>query len=134
MLSCFSLINSYFDQWHVRKQGLKTTHSSIVEQNQNNCRRKNCRTSHLLRFPIVTSSSFKNSLQLNTYSMYQKIVLIQYYITGCCITMQTISLFSKSGALTKMTSHLKNRCLFSTFQNREFLVKSSSYSSLRRSF
>ena len=48
MLSCFSLINSYFDQWHVRKQGLKMTHSSIVEQNQNNCQRKNCLTSHLL--------------------------------------------------------------------------------------
>ena len=32
MLSCFSLINSYFDQWHVRKQSLKTTHSSIVEE------------------------------------------------------------------------------------------------------
>jgi hypothetical protein len=48
-LSCFSSINSYFDQWHVRKQGLKTTHSSIVKQNQNYCRRKNCRTSHLLR-------------------------------------------------------------------------------------
>ena len=43
MLSCFISINSYFDQWHVRKQGLKTTHSTIVEQN-------NCRTSHLLRF------------------------------------------------------------------------------------
>ena len=25
------------------------THSSIVEENQNNCPRKNCRTSHLLR-------------------------------------------------------------------------------------
>ncbi len=49
MLPCFSSINSYFDQWHVRKQGLITTHSSIVEENQNNCRRKNCRTSHLLR-------------------------------------------------------------------------------------
>jgi len=34
MLSCFSWINSYFDQGHVQKQSLKTTHSSIVEQNQ----------------------------------------------------------------------------------------------------
>ncbi len=52
MLSCFSSINSYFDQWHVQKQGLKMTHSSIVKQNQNNCRRKNCRSSHLLRKSI----------------------------------------------------------------------------------
>jgi hypothetical protein len=28
------------------------THSSIVEENQNNCRRKNCRTSHLLRSEV----------------------------------------------------------------------------------
>ena len=54
MLSCFSSINSYFDQWHVQKQSLKTTLSSIVEQNQNNCWRKNCWTSHLLRLKYVT--------------------------------------------------------------------------------
>ena len=53
-MSCFSSIHSYFDQWHVRKQSLKTTLSSIVEQNQNNCWRKNCWTSHLLRLKYVT--------------------------------------------------------------------------------
>jgi hypothetical protein len=32
MLSGLTSINSDFDQWHVRKQGLKTTHSWIVEE------------------------------------------------------------------------------------------------------
>jgi len=44
-----TLINSYFDQWHIRKQGLKTTYSWIVEEKWKNCWRKNCRTSHLLQ-------------------------------------------------------------------------------------
>jgi hypothetical protein len=39
--------------FHSKKQGLKTTYSSIVDLNQNNCRRKNCRTSHLLRKKIA---------------------------------------------------------------------------------
>jgi hypothetical protein len=34
--------------FYVLKKALKTTYSSIVELNQNNCQRKNCRTSHLL--------------------------------------------------------------------------------------
>ena len=72
MLSCFSSINSYFDKWHVQKQGLKTTHSSIVEENQNNCQRKNCRTSHLLlellqKIIIFSKNTFKTS---NTFIIH----------------------------------------------------------------
>ena len=82
MLSCFSSINSYFDQWHVQKQGLKTTHSSIVEQNQNNCRRKNCQTSHLLRLIsvlkkiIIIFDFFKCCLKRNVLN---KLSVLQFF-------------------------------------------------------
>jgi hypothetical protein len=36
------------------------THSSIVEENQNNCRRKNCRTSHLLRGLVINVKKIIN--------------------------------------------------------------------------
>ncbi len=56
MLSCFSSINSNFDQWHVQKLVTKMTHSLIVELNQNNCRRKNCQTSHLHCYADIQKS------------------------------------------------------------------------------
>ncbi len=41
----------------MRKQGLKTTHSSIVEQNQNNCRRKNCQQHTCFGANLVTCAA-----------------------------------------------------------------------------
>ena len=43
--------------FYVVKLGAKTTNSCIVELFQNNCRRKNCRTSHLLRSHVVHKMS-----------------------------------------------------------------------------
>ena len=37
---------------------IKTTYSCIVELTQNNCQRKNCRTSHLLRYILLWKFSY----------------------------------------------------------------------------
>ncbi len=84
MLSCFSSINSYFDQWHVRKQGLKMTHSSMVKENQNNCQRTNCRTSHLLRICLYSYYvCFWSIISLVTIWLWQVALTGPKFVFNC---------------------------------------------------
>ena len=124
MLSCLSLINSYFDQWHVRKHVAKTTHSSIVELNQNNCRRKNCQTSQIQQYKVYEKYILcVVSFKINGYLSINKKCCDQHELTfnlqrPNCIFLASLY-YVKKTLIKLRTKTWPENCLPLHFKNCE---------------